>query len=142
MDNIGYLRDVDGRVEFHYEKLGLVIRGNYTEWVLEAAAEIIAQTEKMEAEGRISELETLSEFGEANEIEVDSAKHEANNRFELMPQCTVSMGALDYRWVAGQGREATGEDFGGNPMRRIHDMSMTRNDTFLKNEDGIDTSGS
>ena len=141
MENIGYLREHDGRVEFHYEKLGLVVRGNYAEWVLEAAAEVISQTEKLQADGQIEELATLCEFGEASELEVDTAKFDAKSRFEIVPQCLVSMGSLDYKWASAAGRDKSPENFAGQPMRRLHDMSLTRNDTFLQNEDGVDPSG-
>ena len=137
MDDIGFLRKSDERYEFQYPELGLVVRGNYIEWVLEAAAEIITRAEKLRTEGKIDELQTLAEFGEADEIEIDSARFDANARFEAMPQCVVSMGSMDYHWMSSDGR-AEGDAHLG--MRRIHDMSRTRNDTFLANEDGVDTS--
>ena len=139
MDSIGYLTERNGRFEFHYEALGLVICGNYAEWVLEAAAEVIAQTEKLLADGKIDELETLAEFGEATDMEVDSAKFDAKSRFEIIPQCMVTMGSLDYKWISAAGRAEDMPD--GHAMQRVHDMSLTRNDTFLANEDGVDTSG-
>ena len=141
METTGYLREHDGRFEFHYEKMGLVVRGTYAEWVLEAAAEVIARTEKLQMEGQIEELATLCEFGEATDLDVDSARFDANARFEVMPQCIVSMGTLDYKWTAPEGRPHDGEGFNGQPIRRIHDMSLTRNDSFLKNEDGVEMSG-
>lgn len=137
MDDIGFLRKSDERYEFCFPELSLVVRGNYVEWVLEAAAEIISRAEKLRSDGRIDELETLAEFGEADEIEIDSAKFDSNARFEAMPQCVVSMGSMDYHWVSRDGRESANDHLG---MRRIHDMSRTRNDTFLANEDGVDTS--
>ncbi len=137
MNDIGFLRKSDERYEFYYPELGLIIRGSYAEWVLEAAGEIIARAEKMRAEGQIDELATLAEFGEAAEIEVESARFDANARFEAIPQCVVSMGTIDYHWVSPDGRGA-GEDHMG--LRRIHDTSRTRNDSFLKNVDGVDSS--
>lgn len=137
MNDIGFLRKSDERYEFHYPELGLIVRGSYAEWVLEAAGEIIARSEKLRAEGHIDELETLAEFGEADEISVESAKFDATARFEAMPQCVVCMGTMDYQWISKDGR-AEGEDHLG--LRRIHDTSRTRHDTFLKNVDGVDTS--
>jgi len=139
MEDIGFLREQDGRFEFHYEALGLVIRGTFAEWVLEAAAEVIGQTEKLQTEGRIDELATLCEFGEASELEVDSIKYDAKARFEVIPQCVVTMGTMDYKWISAVGR--TEEPLSDQPIKRIHDMSLTRNNTFLANEDDVDTSG-
>lgn len=140
MEQIGFLREHDGRYEFHYDALNLTIRGHYAEWVLEAAAEVISQTERLQADGQIEELATLCEFGEANELELDSAKFDAKSRFEVIPQCVVTMGTLDYKWTALPGRDA--ETDANQPIKRIQDMSLTRNDSFLKNEDGVDPLGS
>lgn len=129
MDELGTLKKHAGRYEFSFPELDLTVRGPYVEWVLEAAAEIMAKTEKMRAEGNLDELEMLKEFGEATDVDVDAAKFEANARFEALPQCVVSLGSLDYRWVAGA--KAVVEDA---PMERIVDMSLTRNDTFLTDE--------
>lgn len=134
MDSIGTLKESQGRFEFSYDPLGLVIRGNYAEWVLEAAAEVIARIDKLQFEGRIDELMTLHEFGDAHEIEVDAAKMDAKSRFEVIPQCVVTMGALDYKWVSPDGRTAETDPPKDQPMRRIHDMSMTRTGSFLKDE--------
>jgi len=137
MTDFGQLRKGENGFEFHYPEHGLIVRGPYAEWVLEAAAEIIAQTEKLRSDGQIEELKTLAEFGEADEMEVDSASFDANARFETVPQCTVSMGSMDYRWMSAAGR--TDDMTPDEPIKRIHDMSKTRNDTFLKNVDGVDT---
>ena len=139
MDDIGYLKRTDDRFEFHYPELGLVVRGPFVEWVMQSAAEIIARTVELSAKGEIEELEMMVEFGEVDEIEVDSAKFDVNARFEAVPQCVVSMGRMDYHWVAPEGREG---DIGelSQCLRRIHVMSKTRHDTFLANEDGVDTS--
>ena len=140
MEQIGYLRERDGRYEFQYDPLNLTIRGHYAEWVLEAAAEVIAETEKLQSDGQIDELMTLCEFGEANEMELDSAKFDAKARFEIVPQCIVTMGTLDYKWKSRPGREAP-ESGSHQTIERLQDMSLTRNDTFLQNEDGVDTTG-
>lgn len=137
MSDLGFIRKHDQAYEFHYPEHGLVIRGAYVEWVLQAAAELIAQTELLRAEGRLEELKMLEEMGEAETIEVDSAAYDRDTRFETLPQCVVTMGSLDYRWVAPEGREANTVAF---PAKRIHDMSKTRHETFLKNVPGVDTS--
>jgi hypothetical protein len=137
MNDIGFLRKSDERYEFHYPELGLVVRGNFVEWVLEAAAEIITYTEKLRSDGKIDELETLLEFGEADEIEVEAARFEVDERFEVLPQCVVSMGTMDYQWMSKDGGDSEDEQ---RKLRRIHNMSLTRNDTFLANVDGVDTS--
>lgn len=138
MEDIGFLRKQDDRYEFHYPELGLVVRGPFAEWVLQSAAEITARTAELSMQGRIDELKMLAEFGEVDEIEVDSAAYDANARFEAVPQCVVSMGRLDYHWVAPEGREHESGAL-SDCLRRIHVMSKTRNDTFLKNVDGVDT---
>lgn len=129
MEQLGTLRKIAGRYEFVHEELGLIVRGAFVEWVLEAAAEIVAETEKLRLEGKIEELEMLSEFGEAEPIEVDGAKYEGKARFETVPQCLVSMGDLDYRWVSKAGRNDANQT-----MSRVHDMSLTRNNSFLVDE--------
>ncbi len=129
MDELGTLRKHAGRFEFSFPELDLTVRGPYVEWVLEAAAEILAQTEKLRSDGKLDELEMLKEFGEASEVDVDAAKYESNARFEALPQCVVSLGTLDYRWVSSVKR--SGDE---TPMQRIVDMSLTRNDSFLRDE--------
>lgn len=138
MEEIGHLRKYENRYEFHYPDLKLVIRGPYAEWVLEAAAEIIQNTHKMQAEGEIEGLKTLIEFEEADAVELDAAEYNANARFETVPQCTVSMGEMDYKWMSVAGREMAGSDFNGYPIKRLHNMALTRHDTFLKNVDGVE----
>lgn len=135
MSQLGYLTKDGPSYEFHYPEHGLIVRGPYAEWVLEAAAEVISQTEKLKAEGQIEELKTLVEFGEADGMEVDAAQFDANARFDIIPQCLVSMGSMDYRWVAPAGREPAG----ARPIQRLHDMSMSRTNSFLANENGVDT---
>lgn len=138
MEHVGYLKEVAGRFEFRHEASDLVVRGDFAEWVLAAAAEIMSSAAKVEVESKLDELTTLSEFGEASPIEVDSARYAMKARFEVMPQCTVTMGRHDYRWVAPEARERLAGEFDHGPVKRIHDMALTRNDTFLENEPGVD----
>ena len=137
MDDIGQMKEVDGRYEFRHEGLGLVVRGDHPEWVLMAAAEIISNTAKIESEAELESLAALAEFGEASGIEVDSAKFEFKKRFETIPQCIVSLGKIDYKWATAEGREKLLNEYDGHMVRRIHDMSLTFNDTFLENEEGV-----
>jgi hypothetical protein len=58
-------------------------------------------------------------------------------RFSTIPQCIVTMGRLDYKWAAPEGREAMKAEYDGHPFRRVHDMSLRYDDSFLKNEDGV-----
>lgn len=141
MEEIGHFRKLEDRFEFQYPELGLTVRGAHAEWVLEAAAEILRETEKMRVESHIDELKTLAEFGEVDEIEVDSVLNDANQRFEIIPQCVVSMGTMDYKWTSPDGRPDGSSGLGHNLLKRIHDMSLTRNNTFLSNPDGVDTTG-
>lgn len=137
MDDIGRLTKANGRYEFSFEELNLVVRGAHAEWVLEAATEIIKEVVQAEVEGQTSEIEALMEFGEADEIELDIALQDHKARFEVMPQCMVSMGDMDYRWIAPEGRKgAEGAPDSRQVMERLVDQSLTRNDTFLKNVDG------
>ncbi len=62
MDEIGQLKEIDGRFEFRHNGLGLVVRGDHPEWVLMAASEIISNTAKIESEAEVESLEALSEF--------------------------------------------------------------------------------
>lgn len=139
MEEIGHLRKQDNRYEFHYPAMNLIVRGPFAEWVLEAAAEIIQNTLRLQAEGEIEGLKTLIEFQEAEEISLDAAQYNATAQFETVPQCTVSLGEMDYKWMSSIGRTMDGSDFNGSPIKRLHNMAMTRNDTFLKNVDGVET---
>lgn len=131
-DVMGQLRKVAGRFEFSYPDCDLVVRGPYVEWVLEAAAEIIARTERLRAEGSTEELKMLAELGEPNsDMELDAHKYEAKSRFEAVPQCIISMGSNDYRWVQREGRDAPDHVY----VERIVDMSLTRGKNWLSNED-------
>ena len=132
MEQIGALQREGKRYIFTYPALDLVVRGAYAEWVLEAATEIIAEAEQHAKAGEIDELEALIEFEEASEIDLDIAKSENKSRFETMPQCVVTMGEGDFRWISRDGRAA--ED---KPINRLIDMSKTRNDSFLTNEPGV-----
>ncbi|MGD1924480.1 MAG: hypothetical protein ACFB03_09845 [Paracoccaceae bacterium] len=137
MDDIGRLKKANGRYEFSFDELNLVVRGAHAEWVLEAATEIITQANQADMEGQISEIEALMEMGEADEIDLDILKDEHQSRFERMPQCVVSMGDMDYRWIAPEGREVSDDNPASrNSMERLIDQSATRNDTFQQNVDG------
>lgn len=140
MKEIGQLVEDDGRYELRVPELSLVVRGDYPEWVMQAASEVLANVMKAESESLLEEKSTLLEFGEATETDVDSAKFTIKQRFEIVPQCIVTMGRLDYKWAAREGREKLDEEFDGRSVTRIHDMSLTMNDTFLKNEEGVSMS--
>lgn len=135
MDALGVLKEKGDRFEFHFEDLGLVIRGRYAEWVLAAASEIIAKVARLEAESKLDELNSLVEFGEVDQIDLDAAKFDMKSRFEVLPQCVVSMGSMDYRWADKEARERLVHEFDGHTLKRLVDMSMTRNDSFLQDED-------
>lgn len=138
MDEIGQLKEVDGRFEFRHDALGLVVRGDHPEWVLMAAAEVISNTARIEGEAEMDSLTALAEFDEVSGIEVVSAKFAFKQRFETIPQCIVSLGKIDYKWATPEGRKKLMDEFDGHMVRRIHDMSLTFRDTFLENEDGVE----
>jgi len=139
MSEIGCLSETDGQYEFRDPSRSLVIRGEHPEWVLMAAAEVIGNNARLEAESFIEELNAMVEFEAAEEIEVDSAKYALKERFELIPQCIVTLGKMDYKWAAPEGRAKKQDEFGNQALKRVHDMSLTRSDTFLVNEDNVDT---
>lgn len=138
MNEIGQLLEADGQFEYRDPRKNLIVRGEHPEWVLMAAAEVIANTSKLEAESLVDELETMVQFEAAEQVEVDAAKYALRERFEIIPQCVVTMGRIDYRWAAPEGRQKKAEEFGTQTVRRLHDMSLTRSDSFLSNEDGTD----
>lgn len=119
----------NGRYEFSCPSIGLIVRGPFAEWVLEAGAEILAQTEKMRLDSLVEELAMLAEFGDATTTEVDVAKYDTAARFEAVPQCIVSLGDNDFRWVSAVGRKP-----GDRNLQRLFDMSLTRHDTFLMDQ--------
>lgn len=127
------LRKFQGRYELIYPEAGLIVRGHYPEWVMEAAAEILADVEKRRKEGEMEEVSVLVEMGEMPSIELDSLKYEGKARFEIVPQCLVSLGDLDYRWISSAGKSQDSSS-PNTRLKRVHDMSATRNDTFLKDE--------
>ncbi|MEM6739566.1 MAG: hypothetical protein AAF646_05570 [Pseudomonadota bacterium] len=137
MEIVGKLTEEGGRIVYECPRTGLVVRGDFVEWVLAAAAEMLGDIAKREMDGRIEEMETLAEFGECSPMEVDSARWAHKARFEILPQCSVTMGNIDYRWVAPDAEELRKGEFDGHPVKRVHDMSLTRNDSFLKNEPGV-----
>lgn len=132
MEQIGTLHREGKRYVFTYPALDLIVRGAYAEWVLEAASEIISEAEEHAKRGAIDELEALIEFEEASEIDLDIAKSEQKAQFETVPQCVVTMGEGDFRWVSNPGRSDDDK-----PIKRLIDMSLTRNDTFTENEPGV-----
>lgn len=138
MKEIGRLSESDGQYEFREPSRSLIVRGEHPEWVLLAAAEVIANTAKLEAESVIEELNAMVEFEAVAEIEVDSAKYALKERFDLIPQCIVTVGKMDYKWAAPEGRAKKQEEFGDQALKRVHDMSLTRTDSFLKNESDND----
>ncbi len=140
METIGKLVEDSGRVEFRCQRTGLTVRGDHPEWVLSAAAEILGEMAKREMDGAVEEAETLVEFGECSEVELDSVRWKHKARFEIVPQCIVMIGGMEYRWVSPDAEEVRASEFGGHAIKRVHDMSLTRNDTFLKNEPGVPAS--
>jgi len=120
------VRFVNGRYEFSCPSLDLFVRGAQPEWVLEAGADMIAQSEKLRMQGLIDELSVLRDLGDATDVEVEIAGFETNSRFEAVPQCVVSLGVHDFRWVSPAGRRG-----GESGLERLFDQSLTRNDTFL-----------
>lgn len=140
MSEIGQLREVDGQYEFRDPSRNLIVRGEHPEWVLHAAAEVITDTARLEAESLVEEMTAMLEFDAADPIQLDSAKFELKQRFELIPQCIVSLGRIDYKWAAAEGRAKKVEEFGHQALKRVHDMSLTRSDSFLENDDGVDMS--
>lgn len=120
------VRFVNGRYEFACPSLDLIVRGAQPEWVLEAGADMIAQSEKLRVQGLIDELSVLRDLGDATDVEVDIAGFEFNARFEAVPQCVVSLGVHDFRWVSPVGRRD-----GERGLQRLFDQSLTRNETFL-----------
>jgi hypothetical protein len=115
------------RYVLHYPDYNISIRGPYVEWVLMAGAEMISKVERLKAEGSIEELELMREFGDADDtaVQIDAARYAANCRFEVLPQCVVTMHDTDYRWIA----RAEGASSGA--MERLMDASLTRSNSFL-----------
>ncbi len=132
MEQVGTLHREGKRYVFTYPALDLVVRGAFAEWVLEAAAEIVAEAEQHAKRGAIDEIEALVAFEEATAIDLDIAKSDHKAQFETIPQCVVAMGEGDFRWVSKDGRKEEEK-----PIHRLTDMSLTRNGSFLANEEGV-----
>ncbi|MEO1363857.1 MAG: hypothetical protein AAFU86_08800, partial [Pseudomonadota bacterium] len=59
MNEIGQLSESDGQYEFRDPTRNLIVRGEHPEWVLQAAAEVIGNTAKLEAESVVEELTAM-----------------------------------------------------------------------------------
>jgi hypothetical protein len=131
-DAIAYLAKDGRRFELNFPEYALTVRGPYVEWVLEAAAEIISKFERTKAESSVEEMQMMKDFddGVTTEVDIQAARYERETRFETIPQCVVTMNEMDYRWVSKEGRK--GDEI--SPMQRLHDLSLTRNGTFLHNQ--------
>ena len=123
-DHLAYLVRSDQRLELVYPEYGLRLRAPYAEWLFEAASEIIRRIERTKTQGAIDEQEMLAEFGddEGGTISVDVLKYESGSRFDTVPQCLVTLGDNDYRWVAKEVRNPDANAIG----ERLHDTLMTR----------------
>lgn len=120
---VGELRFAQGRYEFHCPRYDMVVRGRYIEWVMEAAAEVVFATERLRSEGAIEERRLLAEFDDqVTEVDIDMAKWDHKARFDQLPQCIVSVGSDDFRWVHPDGRKGDGRPC----TQRIVDQSLTR----------------
>jgi len=138
MKEIGRLGEADGQYEFRDPARGLIVRGEHPEWVLLAAAEVMGNTARLEAESMVDEMNAMVEFDAVEPIEVDSAKYALKERFDLIPQCIVTLGKMDYKWAAEEGRLKKHDEFGDQPLKRVHDMSLTRSGSFLKDDPADD----
>ncbi|MEL6264289.1 MAG: hypothetical protein AAFR52_01365 [Pseudomonadota bacterium] len=122
MTQSGLLTKQGERYEFTFDELRLLVRGEYPEWVLAAAAEIIADTEKLRIDAEIDQVTMLASMDEADEMDADDLRFLAENRFEAVPHCTVSLGDIDYRWVASAGRPDG--DKRKPPVDRVHKVML------------------
>ena len=123
-EHLAYLTRSDNRLELVYPEYGLRLRAAYAEWLFEAASEIIRRLEHTKTQGSIDELEMLQEFGEDESagVNMDILKYESGTRFGTVPQCLVTLGDADYRWVAREARPIDQNSIG----ERLHDTLMTR----------------
>jgi len=114
--------------ELVYPEYRLTLRAPYAEWIFEAAAEILSCIEKLRIEGEIDELEMIKQFVDQDTINIalDSIKYENGNRFDVVPQCVLTMADTDYRWVSPLARDPKASHFG----QRLHDMSLTRSGDY------------
>ena len=123
-EQLAYLSRSDQRLELVYPEYGLRLRAPYAEWLFEAAAEIIRRIERTKSVGAIDEREMLAEFGEEemSQVDVDVLKYESGARFDTVPQCMVTLGDSDYRWVSRDARQSDRNSIG----ERLHDTLLTR----------------
>lgn len=92
----------DGQYEFRDASRGLIIRGTHPEWVLQAAAEIMATYARLASESLVDELTALYGLGAAKAADLAAAKAENRRRFAIRPRCSVSLGSVEYFWTASQ----------------------------------------
>jgi hypothetical protein len=129
---IAQLYKVGSRYELVYPQYNLSVRAQHAEWALEAGGEIITRLDRLKAEGLLDEMEMMKGFGDDPEIpfKINALRYESNSRFDLIPQCVVTVGDVDYRWTAADGRKAKSDA----PIERMLDTSKTRDDTTFSIE--------
>lgn len=123
---IRQLEPDDGAYEFRDSSRSLIIRGAHPEWVLQAAAEIIGDYARLQAESLIDELTVMHRMGAANLAELTGARADQRRRFDLSPRCSISFGPVDYVWTAVEGPQLKPDMVVPRPLNLGPDMLVPR----------------
>ena len=126
MSEIGRICQVNGQYEFRDPSRSLVVRGAHPEWVLQAAAEVIGNVSRLEAESLVEELAAMQGLGAVDQAEVRAARIACRQRFDTGPRCHVSLGPVDYFWASREGPSLKPDEIAATPLTLGPDMLVAR----------------
>ena len=126
MIDTGYLVHDSGQYVYRIPSRNLVIRGAHPEWVLMAAAEVLCRIARAEADCELAELAAARGETASGLVAGQAAEALLTERFDLLPQCIVSLGPVYYKWTDLEGRSLTPQDFMAHAMKRLIDRTQKR----------------
>lgn len=126
MLEIGRIGLVNGKYEFRDPSRSLIVRGAHPEWVLQAAAEVIGNFSRLEAESLVEELTVMQGLGAVDQAELVAARVEYRDRFEISPRCNLSLGPVEYLWASQDSPGLKPNETTATPLTLGPDMLVTR----------------
>ena len=126
MINEGYLVQDCGRYVYRNPSRNIVIWGAQPEWVLMAAAEVLSQIERAGAECEIVKRNAARHETPGGTVAAQAAEAALMERFDLLPQCIVSLGPVYYKWTGLEGLALKPHEFMAQAMQRLIDVGQKR----------------
>lgn len=124
--DIARLTQIDGHYEFRDPSRSLLVRGAQPEWVLQAAAEVIGNFSRIQAESLVAELTALHTLGAADHADLAAARAEYRQRFDHSPRCSITLGMVDYIWASAEGPRVRPDEMAVPPLTLGPDMLVAR----------------